>query len=234
MVESINTAQKKPRLLIAEDHDLVREGLSYTLERKGAFEIVIEAKNGEEAVQLVLTEQMDIVLMDIEMPIMDGILATQQIKEKSPNTKVIILTSHRDGNQVYASLAAGADAYCLKDIKMERLIQVIEMVYEGAVWLDPTIARMVMDILPLNMPDVNKPLSTRQRYNTELTERELQVLQQIVEGKTNKEIAKELSITIHTVKVHVCNVIQKLAVDDRTQAAVKALRDGLIQKVVIQ
>jgi two-component system, NarL family, response regulator LiaR len=234
MVESINTAQKKPRLLIAEDHDLVREGLSYTLERKGAFEIVIEAKNGEEAVQLVLTEQMDIVLMDIEMPIMDGILATQQIKEKSPNTKVIILTSHRDGNQVYASLAAGADAYCLKDIKMERLIQVIEMVYEGAVWLDPTIARMVMDILPLNMPDVNKPLSTRQRYNTELTERELQVLQQIVEGKTNKEIAKELSITIHTVKVHVCNVIQKLAVDDRTQAAVKALREGLIQKAVIQ
>jgi DNA-binding NarL/FixJ family response regulator len=170
--------------------------------------------------------------MDINMPILDGIEATRQIKAKLPQIKVIMLTSHDAGDEVYASLAAGADAYCLKDIKLERLIQVIEMVNEGALWLDPAIAQMVVKALPLNLPERLKTPSSsnRNHYNLELTERESEVLGKIVEGKSNKEIADALFITIHTVKAHVANIISKLAVDDRTQAAVKALRDGLVKK----
>ncbi len=221
--------QNALKILIAEDHELARNGLSYSLQKKSHFNIVAEAENGVQAVSLAGNHHPDIVLMDIGMPIMDGITAAQEIKTRYPNIKVVMLTSHQDGEEVYASLAAGADAYCLKDIKIERLIQVLEMVSEGAIWLDPAIARMVMNALPVKLPDKGARLSAhRQKYTADLTERELEVLSLIVKGKSNKEIGDTLSITTHTVKAHVCNIIQKLAVDDRTQAAVKALRDGLI------
>lgn len=222
------------RILIAEDHDLSRNGLSCALQKKTSMSIVGEAENGKKALELAKETAPDVVLMDISMPVMDGVEATQQLKRLYPDIRIIILTSHSDGEGVYASLAAGADAYCLKDISMDRLIQVIEMVADGAVWLDPAIASMVMQTLPLSIPKRLKPEpehkkhQNRHKYNTELTDRELEVLNQIVEGKSNKEIALSLDITIHTVKAHVCNIIQKLAVDDRTQAAIKAMRDGLV------
>lgn len=216
------------RILIVEDHELARRGLTAMLEEFNTFDIVGEAENGEEAVSLALENNPDVVLMDIGMPVMDGITATQKIKEQSATIKVVMLTSHQEGEEVYAALAAGADAYCMKDIKIERLCQVIEMVQEGAIWLDPAIAKMVMQALPIKLSERGKQAPTRQRYNAVLTEREVEVLRLIVAGKNNKEIAEELSITIHTAKAHVCNIIQKLAVDDRTQAAVKALRDGYL------
>lgn len=163
---------------------------------------------------------------------MDGIEATQKIKRDFPHIKVVILTSHQDGEEVYASLAAGADAYCMKDIRIERLIQIMDMVYDGAIWLDPAIARLVMDSLMIRVPEKARDTTqSRQRYNVDLTDRELEVLKLIVEGRSNKEIADKLVITVHTAKAHVGNIMQKLAVDDRTQATVKALHDGLVQPV---
>ncbi|MFN5540110.1 MAG: response regulator [Candidatus Melainabacteria bacterium] len=221
------------KLLIAEDHELTRMGLSMSLQKRAPnIQIIAEVESGDLAVLEAEKLMPTVILMDINMPILDGIEATRQIKAKLPQIKVIMLTSHDAGDEVYASLAAGADAYCLKDIKLERLIQVIEMVNEGALWLDPAIAQMVVKALPLNLPERLKTPSSsnRNHYNLELTERESEVLGKIVEGKSNKEIADALFITIHTVKAHVANIISKLAVDDRTQAAVKALRDGLVKK----
>jgi len=219
------------KVMIVEDHELTRMGLSVSLQKKSNLKVIGEAESGDKAIKLIDLVKPDVVLMDINMPVMDGIEATKIIKQKFPEIKVVILTSHTEGDEVYASLAAGADAYCIKDIKLERLIQVIEMVADGAVWLDPTIAQVVLKALPLNLPDRLKNSPVRvSHYNLELTERELEVLEKIVEGKSNKEIAQDLFITIHTVKAHVCNIINKLAVDDRTQAAVKALRDGLVKK----
>ncbi len=221
------------KLLIAEDHELTRIGLSMSLQKRAPnIQIIAEVESGDLAVLEAEKLMPAVILMDINMPILDGIEATRQIKSKLPSIKIIMLTSHDAGDEVYASLAAGADAYCLKDIKLERLIQVIEMVNEGALWLDPAIAQMVVKALPLNLPERLKTPSSsnRNHYNLELTERESEVLGKIVEGKSNKEIADALFITIHTVKAHVANIISKLAVDDRTQAAVKALRDGLVKK----
>jgi DNA-binding NarL/FixJ family response regulator len=229
------------RILIVEDHELARFGLSMALAERADVTVVGEAQNGEEGVRLALAEQPDIVLMDIGMPVMDGITATQQIKAQLPQAKVVILTSISNSEEVMASLAAGADAYCMKDIKIDRLRQVLEMVMDGALWLDPAIARLVVQSLPNNPTASAQPASTvpetmhqeptahpKRRYNTELTEREHEVLQLIVEGKSNKEIAVALKVSSHTAKAHVANIIQKLAVDDRTQVAVKALKGGLV------
>lgn len=222
-------------ILIVEDHELARYGLSMALSEKDNIKIVGEAENGQQGVNLALEKKPDVVLMDIGMPIMDGIAATQKIKEEMPDTKILMLTSIQNHEEVLASVAAGADAYCMKDIKMDRLYQVIQMVLDGAIWLDPAIARMVMQTLPAGSSNYiaseaeqTDKRGTKIRYNTALTDRELEVLKLIVEGKSNKEIAQILQVTAHTAKAHVANIIQKLAVDDRTQVAVKALREGLI------
>jgi len=224
-----DTPKSPIRLLIAEDHELSRNGLIFSLQKKTDMKIVGDTDNGQTAVELARSEKPDVILMDIGMPAMDGIEAAHQIKAELPEIKIIMLTSHQEGEEIYAALAAGVEAYCLKDIKIDRLIQVIEMVHEGAIWLDPGIGKLVMQALPLNIPDRLKGPTHRQKYSVDLTERELEVLELIVGGKSNKEIADQLCITVHTAKAHVCNIIQKLAVDDRTQAAVKALRDGLVK-----
>ncbi len=218
------------KTVIAEDHQLTRNGLVYTLEKTQKFQVVADVDNGSKALKMVEQMKPALVLMDIGMPVMDGITATQALKENFPNTKVLILTSHQDEEEVLASLAAGADAYCLKDTPADKLISIIEIILEGGLWLDPAIAKTVMRILPTGPIDTEAETigSGRKKYNTELTDRELEVLRQIVEGCSNKEIAQVLDISLHTVKSHVCNIIQKLAVDDRTQAAIKALKEGLV------
>jgi DNA-binding NarL/FixJ family response regulator len=218
-----------------EDHELARYGLSMALADRERLVVVAEAQNGAEGVAMAQSETPHVVLMDIGMPVMDGITATQQIKALMPDMKVVILTSINNPEEVLASLAAGADAYCMKDIKIDRLHQVLEMVLEGAIWLDPSVAKLVMHALPggstgetAHDESHDKPTQTKRRYNTELTEREQEVLKLIVGGKSNKEIATILQVSSHTAKAHVANILQKLAVDDRTQVAVKALRDGLV------
>jgi DNA-binding NarL/FixJ family response regulator len=216
------------RVLIVEDHELSRVGLSVALKRSGAVHVIGEATNGQEAIHMANQLKPDLILMDIGLPLIDGINATKTIKQNNPDIKVVMLTSHDTGNEVLASLSSGADAYCLKDIKLERLMNVIESVMDGAIWLDPAVAAFVTKALNFNQPTkMSKASNPESDFG--LTQRELEVLSKIVEGKSNKEIGEELFITIHTVKAHVCNIIQKLSVDDRTQAAVKAIQDGLIQ-----
>lgn len=224
-------SETKTRVLIAEDYQLVRQGLSFTLKEEG-IDVVGEAENGEEAVGKTGELNPDVVLMDIGMPVMDGIAATQKIKHDYPNVKIIMLTSHDSVDEVLASLAAGADAYCMKDINTRRLVQVIDVIDDGALWLDPNIARLILKELPTGgNGEPERPAapggSKRQAYSTELTERERETLELIVQGKSNKEIAQAMNITVHTAKAHVAHIIQKLAVDDRTQVAVKALQEGL-------
>lgn len=217
------------RVLIVEDHQLTRNGLVYTLEKHGGFEIVAEAGNGEKARKLAVSERPDLVLMDIGLPVLDGIQATQLIKAEVPETKVIMLTSHQEEDHVLASLAAGADAYCLKEMPVDLMLRVLGIINEGGVWLDPVIARIVMQALPNTSTSAKQPGGKeRKRYSTELTDRELEVLREIVAGKSNKEIAEKFDISLHTVKAHVCNIIAKLAVDDRTQAAIKAIKEELV------
>jgi two-component system, NarL family, response regulator LiaR len=217
------------KVLLADDQELARLGMRFALESQSSFEILGESENGEEAVGQALALHPDVILMDIRMPLVDGIMATQRIKAQAADIKVIILTSEADVDVAATVLASGADAYCLKDIKTERLIQIIELVKEGAIFLDPSVAHGVMQTLPLSLNRSTKPtLQKKQAYNTDLTPREVEVLEGIVAGQSNKSIAENLSITANTVKVHVCNIIQKLQVDDRTQAAVKALREGLV------
>jgi DNA-binding NarL/FixJ family response regulator len=219
----------KIKLLMVEDHKLLRVGLKAIFEEYPNLEVIGEAEDGVTAVKLAKELNPDIILMDIGLPIMDGIEATQKIKETNPDIRVIILTSHSDENEVMQSLAAGANAYAMKDIKTEYLIMVIESVNEGAIWLDPKVAKIIREKNPTLLQGT-KPQS-RSNFKAEhsnLTEREYEVLKLVVDGKSNNEIAEDLNISEHTAKAHVCSVIQKLVVDDRTQAAVKAIKEGIV------
>ena len=216
------------RLLIVDDYELARNGLLFGFRGDERFEIVGEAETGQEAIELAAKCQPDVILMDIAMPVMDGIEATQTIKAQFPNMKVIILTSRQEEHEVHAALASGADAYCMKDVQTQRLIHAIQMVLDGGFWLDPAVAKMVMNLVRPKLPKGGKFSINKQAYRIELTGRETQILELIAKGQNNKEIAEKLELSIHTVKAHVSSIMQKLAVDDRTEAAIKALKEGLL------
>jgi DNA-binding NarL/FixJ family response regulator len=219
------------RVLIAEDHELTRQGLVYGLGGSERLTVVAQAEDGQEAVALIEAHQPDVVLMDLVLPVLNGIQATRLIKAAHPAIKVLMLTSHRDQAKVFEAFTAGADGYCLKDVKTERLIQIIDMLTEGALWIDPGIAGFILKVLPLISGAVLKaeektPVSSRRE--PDLTAREKEILSLISRGCHNRDIAAQLNISLFTVKNHVSNIIQKLAVEDRTQAAIMALKNGLI------
>ena len=216
------------KLLMVEDHKLLRVGLKAIFDEYPNLQVIGEAEDGLTAVKLTKELKPDIILMDIGLPGIDGIEATRRIKESNPEIKIIILTSHSDENEVMQSLAAGANAYAMKDIKTEYLIMVIESVNEGAIWLDPAIAKIVREKNPSLLQGKPQSRSNFKAEHANLTEREYEVLKLVVDGKSNNEIANDLKISEHTAKAHVCNIIQKLVVDDRTQAAVKAIKEGLV------
>jgi DNA-binding NarL/FixJ family response regulator len=220
----------KINLILVEDHTLTRFGLKTAFEEAESIKVIGEAETGEDGVALALRLKPDIVIMDLGLPGMNGIEATQKIKSGNDNIKVLILTSHNNEEEVWASLSAGANAYCLKDIEPDRLIHVVESVFDGAAWLDPAIAGMVLKNVSNRPIKKSEPAHNLDHSldKNQLTERELEVLKLLVEGHSNAEIAKKLVVSIHTAKAHVCNILQKLSVDDRTQAAIKALKDGLV------
>lgn len=218
------------QLFLVEDYHLTRMGLMAVLSEFPKLKFVGEAESAEEALTKLETTTPDILLLDLGLPGMSGITMAQEVRQRWPELKIIILTSHSEEQEVIAALGAGAQAYVLKDVKPERLLYVIETVMDGAVWLDPAIAGLVLSLVnnPNSLFTPKKVESGEGAIDSELTSRELEVLQLIVEGKSNPEIANQLCISIHTAKAHVGSILNKLCVNDRVQAAIKALKENIV------
>ncbi len=207
------------RVLIVEDDPLMQLGLEQSLQEYPQIVLVGMAEDGYLGVEAALKLKPDIVVMDIGLPRLDGIAATQRIKAALPDVHVVMLTSHTAETEIIAALASGADSYCIKGASLDRLITAIAAAQEGATYLDPQIAKKVIEHLKPPTPSSNLG---------QLSQRELEVLKLIVEGRSNPEIAAVLYLSPNTVKTHVRGIMNKLAVDDRVQAAVVALRSGLV------
>ncbi|PWL76222.1 DNA-binding response regulator [Candidatus Gastranaerophilales bacterium] len=216
------------RILLVEDQKLMRVGLKSLFEEHPELEIIAEAQSGREAIEKYKAVHPDITLMDIGLPDMSGIEATKKILETDSKARVIILTSHLSENEVIDALHAGACAYVMKDINTEILKMIIRTVKDGAMWLDPQAVPILREKNCGVVPPRQMSRAMFKEQHANLTQREYEVLKLVVDGKSNNEIAQELTISEHTAKAHVCNIIQKLVVDDRTQAAVKALKEGLV------
>jgi NarL family two-component system response regulator LiaR len=209
----------KTEVLIVDDHPIVRQGLRTYLELLDDIDVIGEAKNGLEAVAQVRQCRPDIVLMDLVMPGMDGIEATAQVGTISPSTRVIVLTSFADDERVFPAIRAGAAGYLLKDVTPADLVSAIRAVHAGETYLHPDITKRLVD-------QFASPTSPRPTPD-ELTPRELEVLRLIAQGMSNSEIAQALAISAKTVKTHVSNILGKLHLADRTQAAIYAHRHGV-------
>ncbi len=213
----------KIKIMLAEDHVLVREGTKEMLDREEDMEVVAEAGDGEEAVRLTSEEDLDIVIMDIALPKLNGIEATKQIKENSPGTAVLVLTAYDDDEYVFALLEAGAAGYLLKDVSTDELVEAIRAVQAGESMLHPAIARKVVNRFSRHVEEGKEEAPFE-----ELTEREIEVLQLAGKGVTNREVADSLSISHRTVQAHLSHIFNKLGVGSRTEAVVYALRKGLL------
>ena len=211
-------------ILIVEDHELTRFGLKTAFESYDFVKTIYEAESAEKAIEIVNNNPIDLIIMDLGLPGMNGIEATQKIKEINDEIKIVILTSHNDEQEVLNSLKAGANAYCSKEINPKRLIQVIQSVLDGAAWFDPAISQIVLQAATKSQ--VTSSAKPEKDYG--LTSREAQILKLITEGYSNNEIANELFVSINTTKAHVASILQKLEVDDRLQAALKALKERLV------
>jgi len=209
----------KIRILLADDHVLVREGTRELLEREEDLEVVAEAGDGEEAVRLAASQRPDVALVDIAMPRLNGIEATKQIKTLHPATAVLILTAYDDDQYVFALLEAGAAGYLLKNVRGRDLIEAVRAVNAGESVLHPVIARKVLDRFA-------RPLakSSKESALDQLTERELEVLRLAAKGMSNQDIARHLGLSIRTVQAHLSTVFSKMQVGSRTEAVVQALQ----------
>ncbi|MBD1825429.1 response regulator transcription factor [Cyanobacteria bacterium FACHB-DQ100] len=235
------------RITLIEDHDLTRVGMKTALQQRPGFEVVGEAANGTDGLKMLTNLKPDVAIVDIGLPDIDGVELTRRFRqaqaemEDHPNTKVLILTLQDHEDTVLAAFAAGADSYCMKDVSLDQLVEALRVTQEGNSWIDPAIARVVLRQTQSTAPQTAAQSEAQQvaitatepEYNQiieayPLTERELEVLQLIVDGCSNAAIAEKLYITVGTVKTHVRNILNKLCADDRTQAAVRALRSGLV------
>jgi DNA-binding NarL/FixJ family response regulator len=230
------------QVALIEDHDLTRVGMRTALQQQPEVKVVGEAANATDGLQLLQASKPDVAIVDIGLPDIDGIELTRRFREfqteaEDDRTKILILTLNDSEEAVLAAFAAGADSYCMKDVSLSRLMEALQVTNGGNSWIDPAIARIVLK--QARKPGEQKPKSTvaidavapeySQILETyPLTERELEVLELIVAGCSNATIAEKLYITVGTVKTHVRNILNKLCADDRTQAAVRALRSGLV------
>jgi two-component system, NarL family, response regulator LiaR len=215
-----NASKKGIRLLIADDHTIVRKGLKILLATEAEMHVIGEAENGAEAVEKALALEPDVVLMDIEMPVMDGIEATRKITAAQPGVRVLVLTSFAADDKVFPAVKAGALGYLLKDSSPDQLLEAIRQVHRGEPSLEPAIARKVLQ-------ELANPGAHAKPTTDPLTEREMEVLRLIAQGMSNKEIAAALFVAEWTVRSHVSNILSKLQLASRTQAALYALRSGI-------
>lgn len=214
---------QRTNIFIVDDHEVVRNGIRSYLEKISDFHVVGEAASGEEALTIIGELIPDIVLLDLIMPGLDGIETTRRIRQISPRTKVVVLTSYHEDAHIFPALKAGAISYILKDMKMEKLVEALHRAMQGEVTLHPRVAsRVLQNIRGENTED--QPLFT------ELTDRETDVLKLIANGLTNSQIAEKLVISENTVKGHVSNILSKLHLADRTQAAVYAWEQGIVSR----
>src|ERR1051325_9225900 len=213
------------KILLVDDQPLFREGLRTLLSVHPDFEIVGEAGNGKEAISLVQSTGASVVLMDLQMPILDGVAATRRLRVEHPHCRVIVLTTFDDDEMVFDGLRAGAVGYLLKDAPSEKLAEAIRVAASGETFLQPSVAaKVVAEFARLT----RKPVAPAHAFSEPLSERELEILRLIAQGASNREIAGKLFLAEGTVKNHVTNILGKLAVRDRTQAAIKAKDTGLI------
>ena len=211
------------RILLADDHAVVREGTKELLERQSDLEVVAEANDGKEAVQLAISKHPDVVVMDFAMPKLNGIEATRQIKAIAPDIAVLVLTAYDSDQYVFAFLEAGAAGYLLKDVHVNELVEAIRAVYAGESMLHPAIARKV-----INRFAQSEEKSSNGEILDQLTERELEILRLAAKGMSNREIARDLVISIRTAQTHLSNIFNKMGVGSRTEAVVHGLRKGWI------
>jgi NarL family two-component system response regulator LiaR len=210
-------------VMIVDDHEMVRKGAASFLEVQPDISVVAEAESGAEAVQLTREHVPDVVLMDLVMPDIDGVEATRQVKNVSPRTQIIVLTSYHQDEHIFPALQAGAISYLLKDVKASDLVEAIRKAAKGEATLHPRVASRVIRQFRIGSVDQGK-------YFTDLTDREMQVLTLIAKGYSNQSIADELVISIGTVKGHVSNILSKLHLADRTQAAIYAWKEGIVRR----
>ena len=229
------------QIVLIEDHDLTRIALRTALQQTGTIEVIGEATNGRQGLELLARTHPDVAVVDIGLPDFDGIELIRQFRQfqAQPTTKILILTMQENEESVLAAFAAGADSYCMKDVSIERLAEALHTTFEGNSWIDPLIANVVLRQVRQKTVAVGtanltakvgvvEPEVAQLVEDAALTGRELEILQLIVDGYSNAAIADHLFISLGTVKTHVRNILNKLSADDRTQAAVLALRSGLI------
>lgn len=207
------------RILIVDDHDIVREGQRALIETELGMELVGEAKNGIEAVELAERLQPDVILMDLHMPKKDGVEAITEIKGENPESRILVLTSFNEDENVYAAIKAGAMGYLLKDSSPQKILKSIRKIYQGETSIGPRIAQKLMREIQRtsDCPPTEEPLTTR----------EMEVIKLIAKGLSNQEIAEKLVISERTARTHITHILGKLHLANRTQAAIYALREGL-------
>jgi two-component system, NarL family, response regulator DegU len=223
---------KKTNIVIIDDHQLFREGVKRILDFENDFEVVAEGEDGSQAVGLVETNRPDVVIMDINMPKINGVEATAQLIEQYPDTKVIILSIHDDENYVTHALKTGAQGYLLKEMDAEQLIEAVKVVADGGSYLHPKVThnlvREYRRLATANQKAVKKEVEIRRPLHL-LTRRECEVLQLLADGQSNRVIGETLFISEKTVKNHVSNILTKMNVNDRTQAVVLAIKSGWVE-----
>ena len=219
-------SEDKIKILIVEDHMVARMGIAIIVENTPNFELLGQACDGQEGVNLALKLKPDVILMDIGLPKIDGIEATRKIKDSGLNSSVLMFTSRDSSEDIFAALRAGADGYIMKGSDEKTLKNAIEAVNQKAGWLDPQIARIVLTGINEQKENTTDKAKGPNKYG--LTKKELEVLALIVEGLSNNEIAQKLVVSLSTTNAHVHSILQKLYLPDRTKAAVTALKEGLV------
>jgi DNA-binding NarL/FixJ family response regulator len=218
--------QKLVQILLVDDKSLIRRGTKGKFALEPGFSVVGEAVDGAQAIELTAQLQPDLVLMNIDLPDRNGIVATQRIKTKCPSTRIIALSALDNNTQVMGMLAAGADGYCLKTIEWEQLMAVIQLILQGGAYLHPQIADKIAQMLKL--PHCSEVAASEPLKNSVLTERERELLKLIAKGQSNQEIANQLYLSLGTIKSYVRIILNKLSVDDRVQVAAIAVCEGWI------
>ena len=215
-------------IMLVEDHTLIRVGIRTLFEESDGYNVIAEAQCAKEAIEKAEMYSPDVILLDLSLPDKNGLKVLKHLQDKDFRGKIIVLSSYSDADNVNTAFSLGINAYVVKDISTDMLLFIVKTVFGGAMWLDPKIIPILRDKTEKIIPQKKTSRASFRNSHANLTQREYEVLKLIVDGKSNNDIAEILCISEHTAKAHVCNIIQKLVVDDRTQAAVKALKEGII------